>query len=570
MQGFEADASRERPAEDALIGKVVNERFHIVRRIARGGMGSVYFATQAPLSRPVALKVLHAAVNIHGEAEESFRRRFLLEASILARLQHPNIVMLFDYGQITDQATEHCFMAMEYLRGETLAQRFRAQGRLSILESLRLARQIGRGLREAHRCGFIHRDLKPSNIMLVPDDERNDIVKLIDFGIGKIIPAGSSQARDGADETQAGLLLGSPRYMSPEQIRSEAVEPRTDLYGLGITLFEALTGRVPFDSGTKFDVMVSHCLVEPPTLSEACNVQTYPESLCKLVAALLEKQPTDRPTVDEFLRQLTAVEDDIFHSVTLTAAGSPMSPPKPFASSDTAPASEQDSRRRITVRPFAPFAPFAPFLPVAGADPGAPSSLAPFAPSEIPTGRRRAAGVRLLSLAALLALVPLGRCVFSGVQGRVAAAVQGSASSAAPGAALHPPASGTMDSLSPVATFNVTIDSSPSGARVIEGGKEIGTTPTTISIDRATVKMAPRYFSVDLDGYAPYAFEEGDSEAPVHLVAILTPRHNGKLLAPRATSPVRVGGDLGVLPAAADAARAKREEGPGLDIRLRR
>jgi serine/threonine-protein kinase len=565
MQGFEADASRERPAEDALIGKVVNERFHIVRRIARGGMGSVYFATQAPLSRPVALKVLHTAVNIHGEAEESFRRRFLLEASILARLQHPNIVMLFDYGQITDLATEHCFMAMEYLRGETLAQRFRAQGRLSILESLRLARQIGRGLREAHRCGFIHRDLKPSNIMLVPDDERNDIVKLIDFGIGKIIPAGSSQAREGADETQAGLLLGSPRYMSPEQIRSEAVEPRTDLYGLGITLFEALTGRVPFDSGTKFDVMVSHCLVEPPTLSEACNAQAYPESLCKLVAALLEKQPTDRPTVDEFLRQLTAVEDDIFHSVTLTAAGSPMSPAMPFASSDTAPTSEQGSRRRITVRPAAPF------FPVARAAPGAPSSLAPFAPSQRPPGRRRAAAVRLVLLvAALLALVPLGRYVLRGVQGRISAAVQSSASSAAPGAALHSSASGPMDSVSPVATFDVTIDSSPSGARVTEGGKAIGTTPTTISIDRATVKMAPRYFSIDLDGYAPYALQEGDSEAPVHLVATLTLRHNGKLPVPRATGPVHLDGELGALPAGADSARAKREEGTGLDIRLRR
>jgi serine/threonine-protein kinase len=337
MAEVEADATRTEPSPDSLVGATLNGRFHIVKQIARGGMGCVYFATQSPLDRPVAVKVLQVDGASDAESRECFRRRFLLEASMLAKLQHPNIVTLLDYGQISGSPGDEYFMAMEYLHGETLASRFHRRGRMSIAESLDLGRQIGRGLREAHRHGFVHRDLKPSNIMLVPEDERNRIVKLVDFGIGKVIPRGAEPAAYIADETGAGTLLGSPRYMAPEQIRSEPVEPRTDLYGLGIILFQALTGRVPFD-GQNFDVLLAHCLTPPPELADGCPDEAFPESLSLLVRALLEKDASDRPTIDQFLLQLGAVEEEIFGGIagssssqrltpiTLVSAESPPSP----------------------------------------------------------------------------------------------------------------------------------------------------------------------------------------------------------------------------------------------------
>jgi len=172
-------------ARDPLVGSVINGKFHIHRAIARGGMGRIYYATQAPLDRPVALKVVLTEGH-NAEEVENFLGRFLQEASILAKLQHPNVVTLFDYGKIESGALvtgETYFIAMEYLAGETLSARLKQRNMLATAEVLFLIRQIARGLREAHSRGIVHRDLKPSNIILVPEGDGSELVKIVDLTV---------------------------------------------------------------------------------------------------------------------------------------------------------------------------------------------------------------------------------------------------------------------------------------------------------------------------------------------------------------------------------------------------
>jgi serine/threonine-protein kinase len=512
-------------------------------------MGSVYFATQAPLTRPVALKVLHGVRNSQGESEESFRRRFLLEASILSKLQHPNIVVLFEYGQIANLPGEHYFMAMEYLRGETLARRFKIVGRLGTAESLRLARQIGRGLREAHRSGFIHRDLKPSNIMLVPDDEKNDVVKLVDFGIGKVVPTLADPPRE-ADATQTGLVLGSPRYMSPEQIRSEPVEPRTDLYALGVILFEALTGRVPFPGDTSFDIMASHCLQTPPELSDICPGERFPPALCRLVASLLQKQASQRLTAEQFLGELSAVEQEMFGYRT---------------SVGTFPGALRDS-----LLPPAPSTiPPPASLPAAGllwAE--RPPPPGPDENTTLGSARWATPGSRKAFIIA--AALGIGLCL---MLGRYVAIRPEEPVRPAQGASAPPPVLPATGSSAVVATpqarngpapsgaFVLSVESLPAGASVLEDGKVMGATPLDLRVDRATVANAPRKFVLQLPGYVPTAFEQGDSEADVNRLVTLAPLFRGRGVPPT---------HLTSLPAPDESNRPKRDETSGLDIRLRR
>jgi eukaryotic-like serine/threonine-protein kinase len=566
MAEVEADATRAEPVFDPLVGTVVNGRFHILKRIARGGMGSVYFATQAPLSRPVAVKVLHLVRENKAESEGSFRRRFLQEASILARLQHPNIVMLLDYGQIAGLPTEHYFMAMEYLRGETLAERFKAQGRLTVSESIGLARQVGRGLREAHRCGFIHRDLKPSNIMLVPVDEQNDIVKLVDFGIGKIVAGGPEQAFDIADETRAGIVLGSPRYMSPEQIRSEPVEPRTDVYGLGVILFQALTGRVPFE-GTSWEIMLAHCSVKPPKLAEASPGLAFPESLSQLVLSLLEKPIANRPTVEEFLRKLGTVEEEVF-GAGFGGASSPRSTPIPLTGPTSLARPEQPSWMGLSRRPAAPLA-LVPTEPPVVVD--TPETRPPPGLGEAfrRPARRTLVVTGIAAVVLLAAGVPTGRILLGSSRVHVvttgATATGASETSSASSAVQLAPAQER------VATFALTIDSTPTGATVMEDGNTLGITPLTLTIARTSAGAVTRRFIVVLDGYAPYVLEQGDSDQAVRLHAALLASSRPSPTSPaRSVTGARPRAQLNNPSTPLEGSSTKRNDGSGLEIRLRR
>jgi serine/threonine-protein kinase len=546
MVAGDAQAAGNSPEIDPLVGTVIGGRFQVSTRIARGGMSSVYFATQLPLNRPVALKVLRGALSGDAESAEGFRRRFLQEASILSQLSHPNIVTLIEYGEIQELPDLPYFMAMEYLRGETLAQRFRTRGRLSIEDSIRLARQIGRGLREAHRRGFVHRDLKPSNIMLVPEDDRNDIVKLVDFGIGKILRG--PLERDVEDQTRVGLLLGSPRHMAPEQIRCEPVEVRTDLYGLGVILFQALTGHLPFDGRTEVDVLMAHCSLPPPTLHEMCPGQFFPESLSGLVAALLAKQPDGRPTIEEFLERLGRVEEEVFGRVGL--AGPTL---QSIIPNFTLPASCDSELERHTAVTQAAWRPVSLFST------GAAPSIAPHALAAEQRKKRGrwAVAVGIFALASV-----------AGFTVRNFKAVTATRDARA----LRPPEPKVM-ALSPEPrvqtpeprTFSLTIDSVPASASVSENGVHLGVTPLTLALTRDSVRTTPRHFLLERDGFAPYSVEQGDSETSVSAVAVLVANRKSsrsRLLRTKAgPSALQTGGEGPV---------GKRNDGVVLDIRPRR
>lgn len=265
-----------------MIGRVI-EGFEIVEKLGEGGMGVVYKAKDTALGRVVAMKALHSELTKDPQLTE----RFLSEARTQAQLNHPNLATLFRLFHFEGTY----FMAMEFVDGETFAQMIRRLGPVPQDRAVPLFKQALAGLGHAHHAGIIHRDIKPSNIMV----NKDGIVKVMDFGIAKIL--------GGRGLTATGVRLGTLYYMSPEQIRNQPLDIRTDIYALGITLYELLTGRVPFDSDSDYDLMQQHVQKLPPSPR-----QYYPylsPALESVILEALEKDPTERfQTVEAFSRAL--------------------------------------------------------------------------------------------------------------------------------------------------------------------------------------------------------------------------------------------------------------------------
>jgi eukaryotic-like serine/threonine-protein kinase len=275
---------------DPLIGRVIADRFRIVSLIARGGMGKVYRAEQSPLGRVCAIKVLNP--NYSGDADPEFHRRFFREASITSKITHPNCVTIFDYGKTDDDIY---FMAMEYLEGQTLHMALRDIKTMAEIRVGRIATQICRAVREAHKLGVIHRDLKPANIFLVhtgqgrPSDDEDDFVKVLDFGLVKHL-----SERPEEQLTQTGLFMGSPKYMAPEQIQGGHVDERTDIYSLGIILYEMLAGKVPFERASSVNILMAHVSEKPPTMREVNPNLVCSPAFEEIVMSCISKDPKER------------------------------------------------------------------------------------------------------------------------------------------------------------------------------------------------------------------------------------------------------------------------------------
>jgi serine/threonine-protein kinase len=272
----------------------IEQRYRIVKELGRGGMGVVYQAFDSVLEREVALKELA----LHLTAQGDFARRFKQEARVLARLSHPHIVQVHD---LVEQG-ERIWIAMELVKGGTLAAAIeRAAGPLPWRRALQLAEQICLGLDYAHSQGVIHRDVKPMNVLLT--DEEAGSAKLTDFGLAKHIGAST--------HTREGTLLGSVRYMSPEQAAGRKADALSDVYAFGITLYEMLAGRVPFD-GEIPTVLAQH-ISQPPTRLRRLRPE-LPERLEIVVHRLLAKRPEQRPKslrlVAEALAMLAGEESD--------------------------------------------------------------------------------------------------------------------------------------------------------------------------------------------------------------------------------------------------------------------
>jgi len=251
-------------------------QYHLGELIGRGGMASVYRARQVSMDRDVAIKVMSAALSHNAE----FVARFEREARVIARLQHPHILPVIDFGR----SDEHIYLVMRYVEGGILSDRLRAST-LSISQANRFLNQIASALEYAHQRGVIHRDLKPNNVLL----DEMDNVYLTDFGIAKMLAASTTSAHS---LTATGSVMGTPAYMAPEQWRSEPVDARTDIYALGVILYEMLMGALPFQAETPFGMMYKH-FDTPPPLPSLIN-PALPPTLEQVMLRALAKQPGER------------------------------------------------------------------------------------------------------------------------------------------------------------------------------------------------------------------------------------------------------------------------------------
>jgi len=271
------------------VPQLIAGRFRIEREIGTGGMGTVYLATHLDLERPVAVKIIRPEF----AADSDVSDRFLREARTMAKLRHPNAAMIFDAGNLPDG--RH-FIVMEFVEGETLSQALAREGRFSFTDSISIATQICDVLEEAHRLGIVHRDLKPSNILL---GKRG--VCVLDFGVAKVL-ASSAESTATHASTGSGQLIGTPRYMSPEQCLGQRVGARSDLYSLGVLLYEMIAGRPPFVDPLQSALLVKQATAPAPPLPRLR--QDIPRSLALAVHSLLAKRPEDRPRTAAMAKML--------------------------------------------------------------------------------------------------------------------------------------------------------------------------------------------------------------------------------------------------------------------------
>ena len=262
------------------VPQLIAGRFRIEREIGTGGMGTVYLATHLGLDRRVAVKIIKSQF----VGDRDVAERFLREAKTMAKLRHPHAAMIFDAGHLADG--RH-FIVMEFVEGETLSAALTREGRFSPAHTVQIATQICEVLEEAHRLGIVHRDLKPSNIML---GERG--VCVLDFGVAKVL-ASSAESTATHASTGSGQIVGTPRYMSPEQCLGQRVGARSDLYSLGVLLYEMLAGRPPFIDPLQSALLVKQATAPPPPLPKLREDIQRPLALA--VHSLLAKRPDDRP-----------------------------------------------------------------------------------------------------------------------------------------------------------------------------------------------------------------------------------------------------------------------------------
>jgi serine/threonine protein kinase len=442
---------RVHPSGDALIGRVINDRYRIVSALARGGMGTVYRANQAPLGRLVALKVLDP--NYKGDSDPEFHKRFFLEASIASKLTHPNTVTIFDYGKTDDDIF---YIAMELLDGRTLHRALRDEGPFPPERAMHIARQICRSLREAHGHGVIHRDLKPANVYLVEHGDERDFVKVLDFGLVKNVDD------KGEELTHTGVFMGSPKYMSPEQIRGERVDGRVDIYALGVILFEMLTGKVPYDRPNSVNILMAHISEPIPSMASVNPKANVPAELEDLVRMCLAKTPDERfSSMNEVLVALT-------HASGGLSSGTVSGEFRAFRSGETTAADLRLPTGTFTA------------ANVVVQDPQANTHVdstwsRPFAQVQKPSN-----GLAPLFLAFLFGLTGIGGFLalshpFDGDESPTTAKAEDK-----PPAQLAPPLLDATPEQAPLNKVVLSLKSNPEGATVLVGDKKYGPTPTHV------------------------------------------------------------------------------------------
>jgi serine/threonine protein kinase len=348
------------PQHDPMIGRSLDGRYTVLSRLGKGSMGTVYRARQTVMDRDVAIKVLRQDRAL----DDSSKARFFREARATSVLHSPHTVTVFDFGQTTDG---DLYLAMQILDGESLGQRLTRIKRFPVDDAIEATRQVLRSLAEAHAKGIIHRDLKPDNIFFAKvvqgastggADRHDEIVKVLDFGIAKLTHPGEPLPGVSAVETQAGTVFGTPRYMSPEQAQGKPLDHRTDLYSLGVMLYQMLTGRPPFTDQDAVVVMARHIRTVPKSPREVAPDLVISDQLEALVMRALAKDAKDRPfNAEAMSAALAEARDSVLPTTSGMRRSARLSEPPPAPDSDSEATSETldtsayqavDGRKRTT------------------------------------------------------------------------------------------------------------------------------------------------------------------------------------------------------------------------------
>jgi serine/threonine-protein kinase len=341
---------RAEAAEHSLLGTIIAERYLVTSLIGEGGMGMVYRAQHVKLPREAAIKVMHASL----VRDPASLARFNREASAASKVEHESVARVFDFGETPDGLV---YLAMEYLDGRTLKQLLEDEGPLPLGRAAALVHQIAAGLEAAHRQGIVHRDLKPDNVLVVKDAKGREQAKIVDFGIAKAIGAGERAL------TRTGFVVGTPEYMSPEQLLGEDVDQRSDVYALALLTYQLLTGDMPFDSRTPDRGLMARLTSTPRPLSVVRPEGRWSDAVQTVLDRALHR--------DRDQRTRSAMDFALAFDVAITAKPSrpkPVTPPAPVI-----PARRPTPANPTPVKP-AP----APPVPAPVALPTPPQAAAPY------------------------------------------------------------------------------------------------------------------------------------------------------------------------------------------------
>jgi predicted Ser/Thr protein kinase len=280
-----------------LVGQIVADRYHVLRKLGEGGMGQVYLVEHVKMQRKSALKVMNPGMVKDADAISRFNR----EAANASRINHPNVASVYDFGETPDGLI---FLAMEFVDGPPLTKVIEQQGALQPARAAEIIRQAADALAVAHDMGIVHRDLKPDNIMVAKTRDGGDLVKVVDFGIAK--------AQDSAAQkvTQTGMVVGTPEYMSPEQLSGDKLDGRSDIYSLGLVAFNMLTGALPFVGDSQQETMIMRLTDKPKHLGDLKPEVSWPEDVQAVMDRVLARTKDERyQSAPEFGRDLVRAID---------------------------------------------------------------------------------------------------------------------------------------------------------------------------------------------------------------------------------------------------------------------